>query len=131
MDHVQWPGLPPHAAPQSHVSLNRGVPCREGPSPLRTGTSVTEVAQEPVSGKCSQLLSWDSFQPDLFLELLQCEATPAPVTGEAEERERMAKDQAGREWETVPSGGFVLIYTYVGITRASVKGRETKGNGRN
>lgn len=43
----------------------------------------------------------------------------------------MAKDQAGREWETVPSGGVVLIYTYVGIRRATVKGKETKGNGRN
>lgn len=43
-----------------------------------------EVAQEPVPGKCSQLLLWDSLQPDLFLDLLHHEATPAQVTREAE-----------------------------------------------
>ena len=48
---------------------------------------MTEVAREPASGKCSQLLSWDSFQPDLFLDLLHHEVTPAEVIGEAEQQE--------------------------------------------
>lgn len=90
-----------------------------------------EVVQEPVSGISSQLLMWDSFQPDLFLYQFHHEATPAQVTGEAEEWEWSAKEQAGKECETASSGGLVLFYAYTAKTRANGKGRETEGNGRN
>lgn len=71
--------------PRSPMTLfNRGVPRCEGPPPLCTSTRMTNAAQEPVLGKRSQLLSWDSFQPDLFLDLLHHKAMPAQVTGEGE-----------------------------------------------
>lgn len=72
-DHVLWPMQ--CRGPMAHFT--GGVLCCEGPSPLCTSTSMTRVAQQPISGKCSHLLSWDSFQPDLFPDLLPHEATPA------------------------------------------------------
>lgn len=93
---------------------------------LCTSISMEEVVQEPVSGTSSQPLMWDSFQPDLFLYWFHQEATTAQVTGGAEEWEWMAKRQAGKEWESASSGGFVLFYAYTAIARANGKGRETE-----
>lgn len=80
MGHMQWPNsLMQCLVPM--VGLTEEY-CA-GSSPLCTSISMEEVVQEPVSRTSS--LMWDSFQPDLFLYWFHHEATPAQVTGEAEE----------------------------------------------